>query len=205
MTVRTSATDRLVTVDLAPFEEIDIGDDAGIDGVLLPEGAGPVAEGVISRLVAPPLAHAHLTAYRPAFGAVEEFPSMLPGMPNAVLMTPDGIWAVEGLTMAVGDEALVRTPVATPGTLEAEIVVDDVGAGPRAVDAVTTLVAYPATQRFLALLGPGSAALFTWDGQGLLQEDLDDTLPDIQAVELSGLTPADRRDAVFMPGPWPAP
>jgi hypothetical protein len=180
---------RLVGVDLATFTEVDLGLAPGIDGLLLPAGAGPAAHGDTSALVAPLAAtEALLTTANADTGAVQDLPSVVLGSPTAILLTPDRRFVVESLAAYVDDEA-VSYRLRSSATVEAAVVIDDdTGAGNGPATAMLDMAWFTGSTRLIALLDNDAAVYLRFLPGGIDQEDLDDSTP-WAAVDLSGIAP----------------
>lgn len=183
---------RLVRVTADTLAEVDLGPDAGVDGLPLPQGAGPVGRLSTWRLVAPPTAiTAHLTITDPPTDIVTEDATDLTGSPAPLLVTPDGRWVVEGLSgFASAEEGLVAW---TGHDLLADRPIpfsdEAPGVAPGTATAVVALATYPGFQRLLVVLDNDVAITLRWGDTAWEQDDLDDAMEGIQGVDLSGTAP----------------
>ncbi len=204
VTCTTATEDLFCAIDIPTFLETDLGPGPGVDGLPVPNGVGAIATWSTLAFVANlPSPTASLSAVQAATRLIYgESPSTIPGRPEDVLVTPDGLWLLEGLSGFTGGHALVRRTrnyVLDPTPLE--VSTETAGANP-APTALVALATYRTGPRFLALFDNDTLATWLWDLNDVYQQDLDATLPGVQAADLSVVAP-DPTAATFVAGITP--
>lgn len=183
-------TDRLVRIDTATFEEQDLGPDAGVDGLPLIAGAGPMVRSGALRAIGPRFAStADLSVAAPEGPAVEEAPADIPGATHALLSTPDDVWVLQGLDGYAAEDAVVVRPSNALTASLAIAISGDPGVARPFPTAVRALTNWPGLSRVLVLLDNETAAVMVISGSGWFQEDFDLDQEGIQAADLLTVAP----------------
>jgi hypothetical protein len=200
----TSASDLLVTaadgaggtlarVDRTTWTEVDAdAGAAGIQGVDLGTGAGPLAAGSADRVLVAPAGTADATLVA-ADGSVSTLPSTVPGTSVALVGSPDTALVVHALATFSGTDALqLRTSAAGYDDPTALAVSDDVGGMAAGITDAVALRWIDGNARVLGLFdSPGGLVLALWTAAGatLTQVDLDAVAAGVQAADVSGTIP----------------
>jgi hypothetical protein len=187
---RAAAGARLCFVDPTAFVEHDEGPDAGVDGVPLPSGAGPMLETLGRVGIAPLGSDSRLTALYVPVGAVDgtivgpnDAAAGPAGVNVCLTATNDALYYVQGLSGAAPKSLLLRN-LADPNGSSTLDVSDDVGGVATGATMVVALGAYPSGDRFCGLLDSGVAAIFTWTTDSVSQVDVDDVTAGTQCLPL---------------------
>lgn len=190
LTVATGAGDFLVRVQTDPLEEVDLDPDGPALGLALPDGAGPISGYSNLRVVSPLGATtADLTIADPGAGVESLNESEIPGRPNVLFVTLDGIWIFQGLTDYVGDEALAIRWDGDITSANPRAVTADAGPGTPAATAVVSITNYPGRPRILVLFDNEVASVVDLVDGFWLQADLDDALDGEQGADVSTVAP----------------
>lgn len=201
------ASGTLAFVDLATFTEIDQDDaSAGIQGLVLDAGAGPIAStGDLAALAQ--AGNTDVTVVRFSNQDVSTSPSSVVGANVGLLLSADRGMVIQPLAGYADSLVLVRrTHVSAFTDPLAFPVSDDVGGVSSGATDATALQNVAGTSRFLLLLEtPGGLILTSWvrTGSALTQLDLDPVTDGIQAADvealLSGATSIGRTYAATEP------
>jgi len=181
---------RLVVVDPVAFLETDVGPDAGVDGLPLPDGAGPVAGGNDVAYLAPRASlTADLTWVLPSDGTVTPYPSLVDGSPSCILLTPDRVWEIEGAAGFSAGQAFSYRLRSNPPGEHVVTIDDDTGLGNPPATSVLSIDWFPGTSRLLALLDNDAAVLLGFASSGIEQVDPYPLTEPVEAIDLSLVAP----------------
>ena len=168
----------------------------GIQALPLPGPAGPMAAGesvqqpvVTSAVIGDPNGTAASVVNMEALTAFLGL-STVAGQTVETIRTIDGLIFIQGLANYTDRFALqARTKPAEFLDIIRREVSDDVGGAPTGATSVTAMGSYPNEDRFLILLDSDVATTWRWNTIDLFQEDRDDTVDGVQAVDVSTRIP----------------
>ena len=185
------ATGQMAMVNLETFTEVDLDSGtAGVQALVLPEGAGPiVAQGTRALIGHPTHGGVTLVELQVPSASVSTTTTTATGVP-AIVSTPDAAIAFIGLTGFAADEAFdVRSLTDGYATAAPGLVIDDTAGGATGIASVAAMGRLQFPSRFLFVFDNDYATTWTLTDTDFLQEDLDAVTDDIQGVDLSATVP----------------
>jgi hypothetical protein len=186
------ATGRVAYVDVPAFAEVDR--DLGTVGVQPASLGGPAgpADVLNDHLgVAPAGATtAAMTFLELGTDVLIPDPSAQVGVPTSVHVTFDGAFLLEGLSGPGAAPNLLAVRPGADGTTDAPFPVSDlVGAAPQGASAVRAIAPVPGRRALHVLLDANVLVRLSWDGAGLVQDDLDGVTAGLQGAGLAATAP----------------
>ena len=187
---------RLAVVDVAAWQELDVGPGVGVDALPLPDGAGPAAYEPLQDFVYVLLSDetsAGFVVVGPSDFA--QFPARevaFPGVPRVAYPVPDGTRFLDGLDGYSGLVGLVQSDSHHINEGFGVEVRDDVGGVLQGSTRVGAIVTDPAAYRFFVLSDDGLRTFLTtydFEDKDFFQVDLDPATAGVQAISLATSAP----------------